>query len=201
MDRSESNRDVPRAFLSRESAGGGYVRHSDQHDDGLALAARYRTAADPTGKQDRPGVSGGTGHTRDPDPGKPDTEPQIQGNAHPDLAEALYQLGRVRPWAAYEEEYADPSDGTLANTEKLLRGMFKAVPRQYFVCPMSDGRVAIDAPRKNGDSAIVYCNPDGGVWCFVDRDGRDEFREYDTIEGLPDAFLCGVLAEMGDKGK
>ncbi len=136
-------------------------------------------------------------------PGAPHASPdrRTQDSVPPELAEALFQLGRVRPWAASEEGYAVPSDDTLANAERLLRGMFDAVPRQYFVYPMSDGRVAIDAPRKNGDSAIVYCNPDGGVWCFVDRDGRgDEFREHGTAEGLPDAFLRDVLAEMADAG-
>ncbi len=134
------------------------------------------------------------------DTGESGTGPQVRGGVHPDLADALRKLGRVRAWAAHEEEYVEPSDDTLENAGRLLRKMFGAVPRRYFVYPMSDGEVAIDAPSKNGDSVIVYCNPDGSVWCSVDRGAGGEFQEWDSAEGLPDAFLCDVLAEMTDTG-
>lgn len=182
----------------------GFSRDLKEFSEKLISGARWFTTIGFVERQDSPRIAVGAELVPRQGVGESDTSSLVPDSVHPDLADALYKLGRVRAWAAHEEEYVEPSDNTLANAEKLLRKMFGAVPRRYFVYPMSDGEVAIDAPSKNGDSVIVYCNPDGSVWCSVDRDAGGELREYDSIEGLPDAFLCNVLAEMsntGDLGK
>lgn len=119
----------------------------------------------------------------------------IRDSDPPDLVEALKDLDEARE-EAEEQEYVPPSASTLVHAEAVLRKIYEASSRPYIVYPMPDDEIAIYAPGKRGESAVLYCFPDGSTSCRVNMQGDFSGMEYGPNDLLPDRFLREVLAHM-----
>ena len=121
----------------------------------------------------------------------------------PDLAEALDDLREARA-EAREEGFPEPSDAALSNADRLLRAMYGIWPRRYWIYPMPDGEIAIDAQAGFDRSIAVLCDPRGGARCLVNIDGRQSRKTYPAARKLPDTFLRDALGALrpgnGSKG-
>ena len=95
-----------------------------------------------------------------------------------------------------ELDVAIPSASAHRNVRRLLPAMYRVSPCRFFVYPLHDGEIAIDATSRNRDSVIVVCDSGEGAVCLVSI-GRDNRRaRYADADRLPDAFLREALAEL-----
>ena len=114
------------------------------------------------------------------------------GDGCPDLRDALRDLEGARD-EAREEGFPAPSDAALGNARRLLRAMYRMLPRRFEVYPMPDGEIAIHVPGGPGRSVILLCEPDGGALCLVNVDGKHRRARYADARGLPDGFVREAL--------
>ena len=56
---------------------------------------------------------------------------------------------------AIEEGFPVPSGIALENADRLLREMYRILPRRFEVYPTPDGEIAIDAPGGHGRSVLL----------------------------------------------
>ena len=111
------------------------------------------------------------------------------------LAEAIEELDDV-PAYAEETDVEKPSDMAFDNARRLLKAMYRTLPRPYSVYPTAGGHIAIDARGGKGRIAVVSCGSDGSVLCLASIDGNDRRARYTTARNLPDAFIREALAEL-----
>ena len=114
---------------------------------------------------------------------------------HPNLREALQDLDEAGD-EAREEGFPAPSDTASGNARRLLRAMYRILPRRFEVYPMPDGEIAIDVPGGRGRSVILLCEPDGGALCLVNMNGRHRRARYTDPHDLPDGFVREALEEL-----
>ena len=114
---------------------------------------------------------------------------------YPNLREALQDLDMAED-EAREEGFPVPSDTALGNARRLLRTMYRILPRRFEVYPTPDGEIAIDVPGGPGRSVLLLCEPDGGALCSVNMDGAHRRERYSNTHGLPDEFVRDALAEL-----
>ena len=114
---------------------------------------------------------------------------------YPNLREALQDLDAAEG-EAREEGFPIPSDTALGNARRLLRAMYRILPRRFEVYPMPDGEIAIDVPGGCGHSVILLCEPAGGALCLVNMNGRHRRARYDDTHDLPDGFVCEALKDL-----
>ena len=119
----------------------------------------------------------------------------LAGDGYPDLCDALRDLEGARD-EAREEGFPVPSDTALRDARRLLRAMYRILPRRFEVYPMPDGEIAIDVPGGHGRSVILLCEPDGGALCLVNMDGRHRRARYADTHDLPDGFVCEALKDL-----
>lgn len=121
----------------------------------------------------------------------------VRDSDPPDLVEALQELGNVCV-EAEEMGGALPTPGTIRRAETVLRKLYGVSPRLYFAHLVADGDIAVDAPGKEGQSAVFCCSPDGSVDCSVNLQGDFSSKKYNPGDEFPDFFVRDALAKMED---
>ena len=119
----------------------------------------------------------------------------VAGDLHPHLRAALHDLAQAQ-YEAREEGFPLPSDTALRNARRLLRAMYRILPRRFELYPMPDGEIAIDVPGGPGRSLLLLCASDGGALCSVNIDGAHRRARYSDTRALPDGFVRDALAEL-----
>lgn len=126
-----------------------------------------------------------------------DRDRWVREGDSPELAEALRDLaGAIEE--ADENGFDRPPHAALDTARSVLRKVHGVSPRIYFVYPMPEGDIAVDAPGKVGQSVILFCDASGRVTCCVNRQGNWQSKEYPDVDSLPDPFLRKILADMED---
>lgn len=113
----------------------------------------------------------------------------------PELADALQDLDEICE-EAEENGYVPPSVSTIRHADTVLRRLYKAYPRLYIVYSMPDDEIGIYAPGKEGESAVLYCFPDGSTHCHVNMQGSVTRTECQTIDRLFDPPLRKVFEQL-----
>ena len=119
----------------------------------------------------------------------------LAGDLHPHLCAALHDLDRARD-EAREDGFPLPSETALRNARRLLRAIYRILPRRFELYPMPDGEIAIDIPGGPGRSLLLLCGSDGGALCSLNMNGAHRRARYSDIRGLPDGFVREALAEL-----
>lgn len=114
-----------------------------------------------------------------------------QTQREPQLLAALSDLKEAAT-EAEEEGYPIPSEIAFQNAERLLRAVYRILPRRYEVYPTQDAEIAIDAPNGRRGSVIILCDSDGGALCLVNVDGEYRQRYYRTVDA---AALDELMAQ------
>ena len=117
------------------------------------------------------------------------------GDHCPDLRDALRDLDEAKDEARVEG-FPAPSDTALGNARRLLRAMYRILPRRFEVYPMPDAEIAIDIPGGPGRSVLLLCGSDGGALCLVNMNGAHRRARYSDPRRLPDGFVRDALAEL-----
>ena len=112
-----------------------------------------------------------------------------------ELHDALLDLEEVSE-EAQEHQVAVPSALAHRNVRRLLPAMYRVWPRRFFVYPLHNGEIAIDATTRNKDSVIVVCDSGGGAVCLVSIGQENRRATYANADRLPDAFLREALEEL-----
>ena len=95
-----------------------------------------------------------------------------------------------------EEGFQTPSQAALSNAKRLLKEMYKVVPRRFEVYPTPDGEIAIDAPDGHGSSVLLLCDSRGGALCLVNLNGHHQHKSYAVNEVWLDRFLHEALRSL-----
>ena len=122
------------------------------------------------------------------------TEP-IALQVSDELDDVLYDL-RNATHEAREEGFPLPSDVAFENAHRLLRELYRILPRRFEVYPTPDGEIAIDVSGGPGRSVVLLCDSKGGALCMVNMNGDHRRACYSTTETLPDSFMCNALAGL-----
>ena len=120
--------------------------------------------------------------------------PAVHVRKTTDLDDALRDLDTVVA-EADEEGFGRPSVVAKANAERLLRQMYRILPRRFEVYPTPDEEIAIDVPSGRG-SVILLCDSAGGALCLVNVNGDQRRARYSSSRTLPDGFIREALADL-----
>ena len=116
----------------------------------------------------------------------------------PAYAAALDELRQIAD-EARAEGLKPPSPAALESAERILREVCTRSRLEIEVYPLKDGEVAIDT-GKFKHSVVVICDSNGGARCMVNLDGRHRRAIYDSVDDLPDGFLCEALSALDPRG-
>ena len=114
---------------------------------------------------------------------------------HDELPNALNDLDGVSV-EANEEGFDMPSEVAFSNASRLLKKMYRILPRRFEVYPTPDGEIAIDAPDGHGSSVLLLCDSSGDALCLVNLNGSHRRKRYASDDDWADDFLQKALESL-----